>query len=258
MAYADKTTVTYWGKQQSVPTIGAYTNDTESDKQITKINAYLGVGVSGQAYTWGTKATGTGQPASVYFSLGGVSSATVTVTNTVAAATGTGGTYPIVSQCKLYEITLSSPLVVKPGQTVDLTFPSLTGTFQNVVMTDHKRFSVTVEDYNLTNTVHYNANGGSGIMEDSIATRNQPFITRPNAFTRSYHNFNGYNEQPDGSSRVWGLSSPGVYESGQSIVWSFTYDITLHAQWTPYQHTISYDANGGSGAPANQIKTYGL
>ncbi|MBR5620365.1 MAG: InlB B-repeat-containing protein, partial [Clostridia bacterium] len=40
----------------------------------------------------------------------------------------------------------------------------------------------------------------------------------------------------------------GQYEHG---------DITLYAQWTPKSYTVTYNANGGSGAPGSQTKTYG-
>ena len=33
---------------------------------------------------------------------------------------------------------------------------------------------------------------------------------------------------------------------------------TLYAKWTADTYTISYDANGGSGAPSSQTKTYGV
>lgn len=32
---------------------------------------------------------------------------------------------------------------------------------------------------------------------------------------------------------------------------------THTAQWTPWKHTVAYNANGGSGAPGSQVKTYG-
>lgn len=32
---------------------------------------------------------------------------------------------------------------------------------------------------------------------------------------------------------------------------------TITATWTPWKHTVAYNANGGSGAPAAQTKTYG-
>lgn len=34
--------------------------------------------------------------------------------------------------------------------------------------------------------------------------------------------------------------------------------LTLYAQWEKQRYTVSYDANGGSGAPGNQIKTHGV
>lgn len=41
---------------------------------------------------------------------------------------------------------------------------------------------------------------------------------------------------------------------------TFTYgagNCTLTAKWNPYKHTVAYNANGGSGAPGSQTKTYG-
>lgn len=34
--------------------------------------------------------------------------------------------------------------------------------------------------------------------------------------------------------------------------------LVLYAQWKPQTYTISYNANGGSGAPSSQTKTYGI
>ena len=112
--------------------------------------------------------------------------------------------------------------------------------------------------YQGTYTVTYNANGGTGTMSPSTVTYNSSFMTRKNAFTRVGYTFNGWNEKADGTGTAWGLSSAGVYESGKSWTWTYTHDITLYAQWKIKTYTISYDANGGKGAPASQTKTYGV
>lgn len=85
-----------------------------------------------------------------------------------------------------------------------------------------------------TYTVQYNNNGGSGTMENSIATYGANFITRPNTFTKSGYSFNGWNESADGTGVPWKLTSSGVYENENGAhpwVWTYTQGITLYAQW---------------------------
>ena len=112
-------------------------------------------------------------------------------------------------------------------------------------------------------TVTYNANGGSGSMSTSTATYDANFVTRQNTFTKTGHNFNGWNEAADGSGTPWLLTSAGVYENNQTPwKWSgsaYAKNITLYAQWTPWQHTVTYNGNasGVTNLPSNQTKTYG-
>lgn len=100
-----------------------------------------------------------------------------------------------------------------------------------------------------TYTVTYNANGGTGTMANSTATYGEPFKTRQNAFTRSYHKFTGWNEKADGSGTAWsivpGTPNGGTYESGQSWTWTYTRNITLYAQWEKSE-VVYYNANGGT------------
>lgn len=94
--------------------------------------------------------------------------------------------------------------------------------------------TLTVEaTYTATYTITYNGNGAtSGSMSDSIATYGEDFITKQNTFIKTGYTFNGWNEKPDGTGIVWGLTSSGVYESGKSLKWTYTKSITLYAQWT--------------------------
>ncbi|MBR3174859.1 MAG: InlB B-repeat-containing protein [Oscillospiraceae bacterium] len=54
----------------------------------------------------------------------------------------------------------------------------------------------------------------------------------------------------------WALDS----SASSGVVGSYTPDgnVTLYAIWKPDTYTISYDANGGVGAPANQTKTHDI
>lgn len=62
--------------------------------------------------------------------------------------------------------------------------------------------------------------------------------------SRSGYNFDGWYTAASGGSKI---TSTSTISSSQ----------TIYAHWSLKTYTISYDANGGTGAPANQIKTYG-
>ena len=49
----------------------------------------------------------------------------------------------------------------------------------------------------------------------------------------------------------------GCYRDWEHMLWNYDGDLTVYAHWAPYTHTVAFNANGGSGAPGNQIKTYG-
>ena len=88
-----------------------------------------------------------------------------------------------------------------------------------------------------TYTVTYNSNGGSGTMTNDTATYNSNYITKKNTFIKTGYTFNGWNEKADGTGKVWGLTTSGVYESGKSWKWTYTKNITLYAQWKANTNT---------------------
>ena len=97
-----------------------------------------------------------------------------------------------------------------------------------------------------SHTVSYNANGGTGApgrqtkwWGESLHVSN----TRP---TRANYTFQG-----------WATSANGAvaYQPGQQFYPDT--NTTLYAKWKPVTHTVSYNANGGTGAPGRQTKTYG-
>lgn len=97
-----------------------------------------------------------------------------------------------------------------------------------------------------TFTIKYYANGGSGTMSNT--TGNGSVTLRSNTFTRTGYNFIGW-ATSSGSTTV-------VYTNGQTITLSA--NLNLYAVWQLATYTIAYNANGGSGAPASQTKTYGV
>ncbi len=100
-----------------------------------------------------------------------------------------------------------------------------------------------------TYIVSYDGNNAtSGTMEDSIATYDQNFITRQNAFVKTGYTFNGWNTAADGSgTEPWTLTSTGVYESGKGPwKWTYTSGRKLYAQWTVNSYTLTVNAGEGT------------
>jgi uncharacterized repeat protein (TIGR02543 family) len=87
-----------------------------------------------------------------------------------------------------------------------------------------------------SHTVVFDANGGSGSM--SPETHNVATALPANSFTRSGFDFIGWNTAADGSGASY----------ADQAVYAYDADVTLFAQWTASSHTVTFDANGGSGS----------
>ena len=96
-------------------------------------------------------------------------------------------------------------------------------------------------------TVSYNANGGSGAPSSQTKWYGEVLTLSSSRPSRNHYNFQG-----------WATSSGGsvVYQPGGQ--YGADSNVTLYAIWKAHTHTITYNANGGSGAPGNQTKTYGV
>ncbi len=95
-------------------------------------------------------------------------------------------------------------------------------------------------------TVRYNANGGSGAPGEQTKTWNRNLTLSSVRPTRTGYTFQG-----------WATSASGgaVYAAGG--VYTANEGITLYAVWKINTYSVRYNANGGSGAPGAQTKTYG-
>jgi uncharacterized repeat protein (TIGR02543 family) len=89
-------------------------------------------------------------------------------------------------------------------------------------------------------TVTFNANGGSGSMSNQTASSATALTS--NSFNRNGYTFSGWNTAADGS------GTP--YSNGAS--YSFSSSTTLYAQWTVNTYTVTFNANTGSGSMPNQ------
>ena len=90
----------------------------------------------------------------------------------------------------------------------------------------------------------FDANGGSGTMAPQ--TSSVPAALNANTFTRTGYSFAGWTTAADGTGTA--------YADGAD--YTFTADITLYAQWTANQYTITFDSAGGS-AVASITQAYG-
>ena len=106
-----------------------------------------------------------------------------------------------------------------------------------------------------TYTISYNANGGSGAPGSQTKTHGTDLKLSSTKPTRSGYTFVNWNTKSDGSGTNY--ASGATYNTNANI--------TLYAIWktnssggdTTTKYTVSYNANGGSGVPGNQVKTHG-
>ena len=102
-----------------------------------------------------------------------------------------------------------------------------------------------------TYIVRYNANGGSGALENQKGTYDAPLELRENTFTRTGYSPAGWNTAANGSGDAYNSGGTAVNLTAAAA-------ITLYAQWTPNGYTIAFDANGGEGVMADLPMTYGV
>lgn len=99
-----------------------------------------------------------------------------------------------------------------------------------------------------TYTVSYNNNGGTGSPGNQTKTYGQPLVLSATKPTRTGYDFQG-----------WGTSTSDTsvdYAAGANYTANAA--ITLYAIWKLKTYTVSFNANGGTGAPGAQTKSYGI
>ena len=110
--------------------------------------------------------------------------------------------------------------------------------------------------------IHYNANGGSGTMTDSVVSDANPYGTpvtlKSCEFTKTGYHFTGWLVTVGTTSIVGEIKQPG-----QTVNVDFHYptDPQIHdgyavAQWAPNTYTVTFDANGGTVGTASKTVTY--
>ena len=94
--------------------------------------------------------------------------------------------------------------------------------------------------------INYNANGGSGAPSAQWKEQNTNLTLSTTNPTRDGYDFLGWSTNKNATSATY--SSGGTYSANQ--------ETTLYAVWKAHEYRITYNANGGTGAPASQTKIH--
>ena len=111
--------------------------------------------------------------------------------------------------------------------------------------TKNVSFSVTVPALP-SYSVSYYANGGTGAPSIQTKWKDQTLKLSTTTPTRTGYTFQG-----------WATSASGAVAYAAGANYTSNASVTLYAVWKAHTYTVSYNANGGTGAPASQTKTYG-
>lgn len=98
-----------------------------------------------------------------------------------------------------------------------------------------------------TYAISYNVGGGSGAPADQSKTHGTNLTLSSAVPTWAGHTFSSWNTAADGTGTSF---SPGD-------TFTIDADTVLYAIWVADTFSVTFNANGGSGAPAAQTKTYG-
>lgn len=93
-----------------------------------------------------------------------------------------------------------------------------------------------------TYTITYNANGGTGTMEDGAKNCGEDYTIAENGFTpQDGYAFVGWNTQSDGSGTAYAAGS----------TYSTDANLALYAQWSNVSYTVTFDPGSGTVTPAS-------
>lgn len=102
-----------------------------------------------------------------------------------------------------------------------------------------------------TYTISYNANGGSGAPSNQTKYYGNDLTLSSTVPTRTGYSFQGWAlTKANADAGTWYYSAGGTCGRNENL--------TLYAVWKANTYPVTYNANGGTGAPSQQTKTYGV
>lgn len=219
-------TVSKWtpfGVALDLTATGSTVTRTSATKYTVKINVSWETYYSGAQTNYGMTATSGG------------------VTSTISAFNGTKRSSGSSTFTGTYSISGNGSAT----KTVTVTFKNF-NTDNGDSASKNVSFNVTVPAWT-SYTITYNANGGSGAPSSQTKWKDQTLTLSSTKPTRTGHSFLGWSTSSTATSATY--STGGSYTANAAA--------TLYAVWKANTYTVSYNANGGTGAPSNQTKTYG-
>lgn len=171
----------------------------------------------------------------------GMTAASGGVTSTISAFNGTKRSSGSSTFTGTYSISGNGSAT----KTITVTFRNF-NTDNGDSATKNVTFNITVPAWT-SYTVSYNANGGSGAPGAQTKWKDQTLKLSTTKPTRTGHTFLGWSTSSTATSATYAAGAN--YTANSSA--------TLYAVWKANTYTVSYNANGGTGAPGNQTKTYG-
>lgn len=171
----------------------------------------------------------------------------------VAGGTVSSGSYDINGKTGTYTIASGTKQVsrTKSNQTVSFSLSFAFNLTWSGVYSGTRSASGTVTvQARSSNAYSFNANGGTGAPSSATKWGGEDFTFPTGKPNRTGYAFAGwYNTS---------INNGTVYQPGQTVHDLPDQAVTWLAKWTANTFTVKYDANGGTGAPGNQTKTYGV
>lgn len=173
-------------------------------------------------------------------------STTVVTSKDINHTVDTGDGWSTSNQTKLYEYTTSTGWSRYHTQRTINFCASLSNIdmLSGKTMTASKSITIKAKP---SYTVSYSANGGSGAPSSQTKWYDESLTLSSTKPTRTGYTFKGWSTSSTATTATW--SAGGTYTTNATD--------TLYAVWKANTYTVSYNANGGSGAPSSQTKTYG-
>lgn len=221
---------TYKGK------IGIYTGVTTSNTEVE---------VTVQVWCW-TMYGVDDVNNSYYYNANATSATTLIGAKSIKHTVSSGGGWSTSNQTKLGESTYTYARGTSAStKNYAAKFTGIDNLGANNVMSVTASVTVpALASYKVT----YDANGGSGAPSAQTKWYGKSLTLSSTKPTRTGYSFQG-----------WGTSASDTsvdYAAGASYTGNAA--ITLYAIWKANTYTVKYNANGGTGAPGNQTKTYGV
>lgn len=178
-----------------------------------------------------------------------LSDVTCTVTNNGTAKSGTGDVYTSTGESKNVRLVSNNVVTVARGtsaKTVTLKVKINRSGASYHAGTSEGSVTVTIPALP-SYAVTYNANG-HGTAPSSQTKYYGVSLALRGAISATGYTFKGWNTNSAGTGTNY---AAGASYTGNAA-------LSLYAKWQAVTYAISYDANGGTGAPASATKTYGV